>query len=268
MSQQVNHGNHSGLGSSVYENCQSHSGFVRYWEIGEYADLMWDLVRFLDAVLETDQVPFEIHNQAGYQRAVRNPIGYSGYRSLSGFMPQCGQWMDLYCPEYAYSADIQLFFDCFMRHPFAEIFSNGTLSSSVGKAVAADLYNNFISCLRTEAVRRGVRKSLYNWRGNLDSQEGSIRRYLNTLYGRYKKLLPVRVDLSYFAYAADDHDALERTSWTRETNGVWTPVLSNAPIGDGRPDDLRRNFVASQAVSLASILSESSQARRTVAGGW
>ena len=31
--------------------------------------------------------------------------------------------------------------------------------------------------------------------------------------------------------------------------------------------DLRRNFVANQAVSLASILSESNQARRTVAGG-
>ncbi|WP_081588244.1 helix-turn-helix transcriptional regulator [Paraburkholderia phenoliruptrix] len=34
-----------------------------------------------------------------------------------------------------------------------------------------------------------------------------------------------------------------------------------------RATDLRRNFVTNQAVSLASILSESSQARRTVAGG-
>ncbi|MBY4708716.1 tetratricopeptide repeat protein [Burkholderia cepacia] len=32
--------------------------------------------------------------------------------------------------------------------------------------------------------------------------------------------------------------------------------------------DLRRNFVTNQAVSLSSILSESSQARRTVAGSW
>ena len=32
--------------------------------------------------------------------------------------------------------------------------------------------------------------------------------------------------------------------------------------------DLRRDFVASQAVSRMSILSDSSQARRTVAGGW
>ncbi|OXI29593.1 inovirus-type Gp2 protein [Burkholderia aenigmatica] len=240
MSQQASHGNRFGFDSNVFENNQSYPGFVRYWEIGEYADLMRDLERFLNAVLETKQVPFDIRNQAGYQRAVRNPIGYSGYRSLSGFMSQCGAWMDLYWLEYAYSADFQLFFDCFMQHRFSQVFSNGTLSSNVDKAVAADLYNNFIGCLRTEAVHRGVRKSLFNWRGNLGSQEASIRRYLNTLYERHKKLLPVRIDLSYFDYAADDHDALERTSWTRETNGAWTSVLSNAPIGDGRPETRAR----------------------------
>ncbi|WP_423391451.1 hypothetical protein [Burkholderia sp. LMG 21824] len=240
MSQQASHGNRFGFDSNVFENSQSYPGFVRYWEIDEYADLMGELQRFLETVLETSQVPFDIRNQAGYQRAVRNPVGYSGYRSLSGFMSQCGQWMDLYWPEYAYSADLHLFFDCFMQHPFAQVFSNGTLSNSVDKAVAADLYNNFIGCLRTEAVRRGVRKSLHNWRGNLDSQEGSIRRYLDVLYGRHKKLLPVRLDLSYKCYADDDNNALERTSWTREANGAWTQVLSNAPIGDGIPETRAR----------------------------
>jgi len=35
-----------------------------------------------------------------------------------------------------------------------------------------------------------------------------------------------------------------------------------------REIDLRRDIVTNQAVSRLSILSESSQARRTVAGGW
>ncbi|WP_423760263.1 hypothetical protein [Burkholderia sp. NLJ2] len=50
---------------------------------------------------------------------------------------------------------------------------------------------------------------------------------------------------------------------------VWmTPVLlAVAPFLIMWVIDLRWNFVANQAVSLASILSESSQARRTVAGG-
>ncbi|WP_330995983.1 DUF262 domain-containing protein [Burkholderia stagnalis] len=52
--------------------------------------------------------------------------------------------------------------------------------------------------------------------------------------------------------------------------GVWEVidgVQRLSTIFEFMGDDLRRNFVASQAVSLASILSESSQARRTVAGG-
>ena len=37
---------------------------------------------------------------------------------------------------------------------------------------------------------------------------------------------------------------------------------------DGNGSDLRRNFVATQAVSLWSMLRVSSQVRRTWAGGW
>ncbi|MBO2975423.1 inovirus-type Gp2 protein [Burkholderia pseudomallei] len=239
MSQGVNHINQFGFGSNAFVGNQPSSGFVRYWEIGEYAELMQQLECFLETVLETDQVPFDIRDQAGQQRAVRN-VAYSGYRSLSGFMSQCALWMDLYWPGYAYSADLQLFFDCFMQHPFAQVFSNGTLSSNVDKAVAANLYNDFVGCLRMEAVRRGVRKWLWNWRGNLSSQETSIREYIGTLQARHKTLLPVRVDLYYADYAADDNDALIRMGWTMEPGAGWVQVLSNAPIGHGRAETRAR----------------------------
>ncbi|MBR8091831.1 inovirus-type Gp2 protein [Burkholderia cenocepacia] len=239
MIQNVNHINQFGFGSNVFGGNQPSSGFVRYWEIGEYAELMQQLECFLETVLETDQVPFDIRDQAGQQRAVRN-LAYSGYRSLSGFMSQCALWMDLYWPGYAYSADLQLFFDCFMQHPFAQVFGNGTLSSNVDKAVAANLYNDFVGCLRMEAVRRGVRKWLWNWRGNLSSQETSIRHYIGTLQARHKTLLPVRVDLYYADFAADDNDALVRMGWTMEPGAGWVQVLSNAPVGHGRAETRAR----------------------------
>ncbi|WP_196493355.1 inovirus-type Gp2 protein [Burkholderia territorii] len=215
-------------------------GFVRYWEIGEYAGLREQLESFLDSVLKTNQVPFDVREQWGGQRAVRNPVGISGYKSLVGFMPLCGLWMDLYWPGYAYSADFQLFFDCFMHHPFSEIFNNGMLMSNVEKAVAANLYNDFVGCLRMEAVRRGVRKWLSDWCRNLSSQEASIRNYIGTLQARHKALLPVRVDLYYADYAADDNDALVRTGWTMEPGGAWMQVRSNSPIGHGRAETRAR----------------------------
>jgi hypothetical protein len=229
-----------GFQSSVQDSSYSPAAFLRYWEIGEYAELMQQLLSFLDTVLETDQVPFDIRRQWGRQQAVRNAVGVSGYRNLSGFLPLCGQWMDLYWPGYAYSADLQLFFDCFMHHPFAQVFGYGAPMGNVDKAVAANLYNDFVGCLRMEAVRRGVRKWLSDWHGNLGDQEASIRRYLTALQTYYRLLLPVRVDLYYADYAADDCDAMERTGWAVSENGVWMRVPSNAPIGHGRPETRAR----------------------------
>ncbi|GAB7535778.1 YagK/YfjJ domain-containing protein [Burkholderia sp. 3C] len=239
MIHQGNQINQFEFDSSVVAVNRYSSNFIRYWEIGEYAELMQQMECFLGAVLETNQIPFDIRDEAGRQRPVRN-LAYPGYKSLSGFMFQCKEWMDLYWPGYIYSADFQLFFDCFMHHPFAKVFSNSPLPSSADKAAASNLYNDFVGCLRMEAVRRGVRKGLWNWRGNLSSQETSIRNYIDKLQARHKALLPVRVDLYYADYAVDDNDALVRTGWTMEPSAGWMPSFSNAPIGHGRAETRAR----------------------------
>src|SRR4051794_5547033 len=86
------------LASAVSQGSPMPARFVRYWEIGEHRESMQQLESFLDTVLETGQVPFEIRYQYGREHAVRNPVGIAGYRSLSGFLPFCGRWMDLYWP--------------------------------------------------------------------------------------------------------------------------------------------------------------------------
>lgn len=229
-----------GFTSSNGRGNQPIPGFIRYWEIGEYAELMHQLLSFLDAVLETEQVPFDVRHQVGRQQAVRNPVGVSGYRSLAGFLPLCGQWMDLYWPAYAYSVDLQLFFDCFMQHPLARMLGCGVRDGIADKSMAASLYNDFVGTLRMEAVRRGVRKWLSDWRGNLDDQERAIRRYLGALSEQYRCLVPVRVDLYYADYATADASAMARTGWAASENGVWVPMPSNVAIGHGRPETRAR----------------------------
>ncbi|WP_434716937.1 hypothetical protein P5X00_14600 [Paraburkholderia sp. A2RO-4L] len=211
-------------------------GFVRYWEIGERCELMQQLESFLASVLDTDQVPFDIRQEWGRERAVRNPKGMLDYRSLSGFLPLCGQWMDLYWPGYAYSADWRLFFDCFMQHPFARVFGYGAPAGIYNRTQAASLFNDFVACLRTEAVRRGVKKSLADGRANLGEQETSVRRYLGELPTQYPSLVPIRVDLNYAEGAFDGTDAMPRTGWAVSDSGVWMPVPSNTAIGHGRPE--------------------------------
>jgi hypothetical protein len=223
-----------GFASGMTGISSTSTGFVRYWEIGEYAELLRQLESFLDSVLETDQIPFDIRYQWGRQQAVRNPVGVAGYRNLTGFLPLCGRWMDLYWPSYAYSADMQLFFDCFMRHPFARLFGYGASIGFVDKAVAANLYNDFVGCLRMEAVRRGVKKRLSDWRGNLCYQADSIERYLCELTSKYGRLVPIRIDLGYAEDAFDGSGAMPRMGWAVTQEGVWVPVPSCEPMGGGR----------------------------------
>ncbi|AVA37193.1 hypothetical protein [Cupriavidus metallidurans] len=224
------------LASGVLQANPLPAGFIRYWEVGEHRELMQQLESFLDSVLETDQVPFHIRHQYGREQAVRNPIGVSGYRSLSGFLPLCGRWMDLYWPGYTYSADLQLFFDCFLQHPFARVFGYGAQAGAFDQATAANLYNNFVASLRTEAVRRGVRKTLADARANVRDQASSIGRYLGGLTSQHRSLVPVRVDFYYQQDAFDGSDAMLRGGWAVTNEGIWMPVPSCLPMNLGRPE--------------------------------
>ncbi|MGG2042576.1 hypothetical protein [Burkholderia gladioli] len=216
------------------------TGITRYWEVGEYHELMQQLQRFLDTVLETSQIPFDIRHRNGRELPVRNPVGVAGYRNLSGFLAMCGCWMDLYWPGYSYSADMQLFFDCFMQHPFAQVFGYGGPVGNFDDALAANLYNDFVACLRTGAVRRGVRKTLADARGNLRDQADSVGRYLTGLLAQYRNIVPVRIDFYYQQDAFEARDALLRGGWARTSEGVWMPVASSLPMSAGRPETRAR----------------------------
>jgi hypothetical protein len=216
------------------------TGGIRYWEVGEHHELMCQLQSFLDTVLETSQIPFDIRHQYGQAHAVRNPVEIAGYRSLSGFLPLCGQWIDLYWPGYFYSADMQLFFDCFMHHPFARVFGYDGSAGVVDDALAANLYNDFVACLRTEAVRRGVRKTLSDARGNLRDQADTVGRYLAGLVSEHRSLVPVRVDFYYQQDAFDASDAMLRGGWGITNEGIWMPVPSCLPMNAGRPETRAR----------------------------
>lgn len=228
-----------GFGSDAWQGHQATVGLVRYWEIGEHRSLMQQLESFLDSVLETDQVPFDIRDEWGRERAVRNPKVLSDYRSLAGFVQQCGDWMDLYWPGYAYRADYQLFFDCFSQHPFAQVCGYGEPRVD-DKARVAKLYNNFVNGLRMDAVRRGVKKSLSGWRSNLDDQEATIRRYLTALTALYPALVPIRLDLNYAEYAFDGDDALQRMGWAVSQEGFWLQVPFDASVVHGRAETRAR----------------------------
>jgi len=216
------------------------TGIKRYWEVGEHAQLLAEMESFLSSVLETQQIPFDIRQQHGRFQIVRNPVGVSRYRNLSGFLTRCGAFMDIYRPDDSYRADLQLFFDCFQQHPLAKAFGYGVAKGAGDDVRAASLYNDFVNLLRGEAIRLKVKKRLSDARANLWDQETSIRRYLHCLHAHYRLLVPVRMDLFYAESAADEVDAMERTSWNVSHDGIGWPVPSMAMVGHGRAETRAR----------------------------
>lgn len=208
----------------------------RYWEVGEYAKLTSEAEDFLDAVLNTDHIPYDIRKHKGYLQEIRNPVNNAKHKNLAGHIEGCHQWIDLYWSDYVYSPDMQLFFDCYKQHPFSNLMQHFGSTGEYDKGKAAYLYNHFIGFMRAEAVRCGVKKKLSDWRNNLGNQEDSIREYLDGLSRQYKHLVPIRLDLHYAESVGDESDAMERLSWSISEGGVWKSEQSFLRTEHGRPE--------------------------------
>ncbi|SAL15413.1 hypothetical protein AWB69_00722 [Caballeronia udeis] len=219
---------------SVPCGSQTYQGYSGYWPVGAYRQLYHDLIAFMDSVLNTDQMPYKIRYDRDGIRAVRNPIGNAGRRSLAGLLTHCHRWIDLYWPGYWYSPDFQLFFDCFLRSSFGQVRCTEYDSSSPAvEAAHAAMFNGFVEDLRREAVLRNVKKSLWEWNANLEDQAESISEYVWKLQSA-NELLPVRFELYYDESVAVDTDAMPRMNWAWNGSNGWLMTPSLADASDAR----------------------------------
>lgn len=198
---------------------------MRGWEQGEYQELYNGLVEFMDNVLTTDHVPFEIRYDRGIKYAVvKRP-------TLTRHLRLCHAFMDLYWPNRHYSADFQLFFDCYRDTPLW----NGNAEASFyapnlgfpDGSILAERFNAFVAYLREQARARGVAKKLSDWRRGLADQEESIGEYLDDVIAANPDIVGQRADLGFVKTAAVESDALPRMSWQMDALGQWSQVPSS-----------------------------------------
>lgn len=210
---------------------------IRYWEIGEYLAIYTALIDFMDCVLNTDQVPFEIRGSGNTKTAVRIPVSNRKQKSLAGFFRKMERLIHINWPGRVYSPDFQLFFDCLRE--FKPITRCSFFHPSRGtrdRLIEGEVYNSFIAYLRREAVLRNVRKKVSDWRGNLNDQAASIRAYIAALSAAYRTLLIVRADLYYSEGAWGGSEAVPLIDWKIDEQGVWIRVPSMRQSGIGIPE--------------------------------
>ncbi|SDQ79363.1 hypothetical protein [Paraburkholderia tuberum] len=168
----------------------------RIWKTGNYGWLFKRLVKFMDAVLYSKLMPFHIE-QTGKRKKVTDAS------HLASFYRQCHQFMDLYWKGQAYSPDFELFFECFRKHPkIGYCLFQGSRWNLEEGLCEAEVFNDFVTYLRREAIAGNVKKKIADWKAVLKDEKKSIRKYVIELARMYSKVLAVRVDMGYLTVIA------------------------------------------------------------------
>jgi hypothetical protein len=199
-------------------------GNTRGWEPGEYQDLYKGLVDFMSSVLTADHVPFEIRYDRGLKYAVESRP------TLTRHLRWCHVFMNLYWPGCYYSADLQLFFDCYRTTPLwsckaESAFHDPNLYFPDG-SILAERFNAFVAYMREQAKARRVAKKLLDWRRGLADQAASISEYLDQVFAANRHFVGLRVDLSFMNTVAVESEALPHWSWQVGSQGQWSQIPS------------------------------------------
>lgn len=197
---------------------------MRGWELGEYQELYNGLVELMDSVLTTDHDPYEIRYDRGIKYAVaRRP-------TLTRHLKWCHAYMDLCWSERYYSADFQLFFDCYRASPIWESKAEASFYDPNQRfpdgSILAERFDAFVAYLREQARARGVAKKLSDWRRGLGDQEEAISEYLDALVADHPDIVGQRADFGFAKTVAIESDALPRMNWQMDASGQWSQVSS------------------------------------------
>ncbi|WP_333981574.1 YagK/YfjJ domain-containing protein [Burkholderia gladioli] len=180
----------------------------RVWHVGEYSVLFGRLVTFLDLVLTTDAIAFDVSVKAGQKVAKIRCQALADCFSILSRLP------DICFSGYAYSPDIQLFLDCYASH--REIASCSFVRWGwhvVDGLIEAEIFNDLVATMREEAKRRNLKKAMHNWTYGLTKRQRiEIRGYLRTMPNKSTKLLAVRFEGLYRERAVSDDHVLARSS--------------------------------------------------------
>lgn len=220
----------------------------RVWHVGEYSALFRKLVTFLDRVLTTDEIAFDVRVKGGQK------VANTRYQKLANCFPMLNCLPDICFSGYAYSPDIQLFLDCYASHrEIASCLFAQPYARVVDGLIEAEIFNDFVATMREEAKRRNLKKAMHNWMYGLTKREQiKIRAYLRTMPNKSTKLLAVRCEGLYRERAVSDDHVLARSSLAGlcgpfpDSQEYGTAPETAARIDAARAMEHRREFVENQ----------------------
>lgn len=187
----------------------------RVWRTGDFGFLSKRLIKFMEFVLYTKEVPFRIEWVRG-RRKVKEASHLAAYYRCFHHL------MDLYWKEQSYSPDLDLFFECYRSHPKIGYCAFQSPKWRLEDGVCeADVFNEFVTYLREQALVQNTKKRMSDWKAVIKDEKKSIRRTVEKLR-QFSKILAVRVDLNHRVTADSEAAMRTRTAWEQGDAAAWS----------------------------------------------
>ncbi|TSD54691.1 inovirus Gp2 family protein [Variovorax sp. KBS0712] len=201
------------------------------YRIGAGVNMLILQIKFMQCVIETDQLPFEI------RRNIDDTIDI-----VEGEMARYAELLPaferLVFDGLALSPDLDLFHRVYSMHAIGQF--RAAYEQLIGRG-AAEIFNDFVVALRAEGKRSGVKRLMQSWRRNSSENSKRLKVYINTLHDRYAHLTVIRLDLRYRQAAC--RDIVQAKEWNailRDRNIRERTALSQEEALDDYGDDLPR----------------------------
>ncbi|AKZ64292.1 hypothetical protein F506_17920 [Herbaspirillum hiltneri N3] len=159
--------------------------------VGDRTARLARLIQFVDLVLKSKSVAFIVTGQGMYERRAKEAS------KLAAFYKGFHVFYTLYSVDVEYSPDIALFFECVRNHPVRTCTFEKYNASITSELIEADVFNQFIEDMRTQAKAQGTNKKVNDWARNARKNQARLVEYLDAKFDQHSRLEVVRVDLLY-----------------------------------------------------------------------
>lgn len=153
---------------------------------------LWLIEEFVAQVISSDKPAFEV-------KEIKLGIMVPKELPLSNYFFLVHDFASQYLPDYQYSAQVQLFIDCWMKLRLGEMdfYAPGGPTAWQGKK-QFELFNDFLNLIRKESRTPEFKKNISRAKEKSSKRYRRSELYIDSLFkNRCTRLLVLRIDFSY-----------------------------------------------------------------------
>lgn len=154
--------------------------------------------------------------------------------SIGNHLESLHSYSQIYSSDYKYSPLLGFFFEQYRKHPIKDYAL--TLDKHDPEGFSADLFNDFVTTMRSDAFNINLKKRVANWISKPQKNMERLDEFEALLFDRYARLMVIRLDFNYYKATFSPEEIDKILSESRRRNECdQAAYLAGANISMSRP---------------------------------